>query len=174
MTTQPTTTNITKDTETIREALCAPLSYAIVAAKRGLQDRNRSTTFTLERNGTHITFRVRRPKGYKTMLLDAMVGSDNHDGFEYIGSMNRGLFIKPKAGVSSKAAMVRSEIQWYAKQLWLSDKGYRNELASVELHHEGKCACCGRKLTNPVSIETGIGPECSKHLKKSKVGRVSK
>ena len=168
------TTKIDNNTTTIREALTAPLSYAIVAAKRGLQDRNRSTTFTLERDGQHITFRVRRPKGYKTMLLDAMTGSDNNDGFEYVGSMSRGLYIKPKASVSKKAEMVRDEIQWYQKQLWLSDKGYRNELASVELHHEGQCACCGRKLTNPVSLTTGIGPVCTKHLAKSKVGKVSK
>jgi len=32
----------------------------------------------------------------------------------------------------------------------------------VELFHFGHCAACGRTLTNPESIELGIGPECAK------------
>jgi hypothetical protein len=27
----------------------------------------------------------------------------------------------------------------------------------------GTCACCGRMLTDPVSVERGIGPECWAH-----------
>jgi hypothetical protein len=44
--------------------------------------------------------------------------------------------------------------------LWrnLHDNNKLNE--QVEIHHEGKCCRCGRKLTVPRSIELGIGPEC--------------
>lgn len=28
-------------------------------------------------------------------------------------------------------------------------------------HRTGRCCCCGRTLTNPVSIENGIGPICA-------------
>jgi hypothetical protein len=31
----------------------------------------------------------------------------------------------------------------------------------VEFWHEGKCCRCGRKLTVPASIASGIGPECA-------------
>ena len=31
----------------------------------------------------------------------------------------------------------------------------------VEFYHMGKCAACGRALTNPESIETGFGPVCA-------------
>jgi len=27
--------------------------------------------------------------------------------------------------------------------------------------HEGRCACCGRRLTTPESIRAGFGPKCS-------------
>lgn len=30
------------------------------------------------------------------------------------------------------------------------------------LYHHGKCSVCGRKLTDPKSIEYGMGPECRK------------
>lgn len=32
------------------------------------------------------------------------------------------------------------------------------------LYHHGKCSRCGRKLTDPESIERGIGPECIKKI----------
>lgn len=33
---------------------------------------------------------------------------------------------------------------------------------SVEFWHEGQCGRCGRELTVPESIKSGIGPECAK------------
>ena len=32
----------------------------------------------------------------------------------------------------------------------------------LEIFHEGRCCACGRKLTTPESILSGIGPECAK------------
>ena len=37
----------------------------------------------------------------------------------------------------------------------------------IEVWHEGKCGKCGRTLTVPSSIATGIGPECIKSLSKA-------
>ena len=37
-----------------------------------------------------------------------------------------------------------------------------NKNIGVEIYHAGKCGRCGRKLTTPESILTGLGPECSK------------
>lgn len=36
--------------------------------------------------------------------------------------------------------------------------------AGYTIQHEGKCGKCGRPLTNPQSIETGLGPVCSGKL----------
>ena len=33
--------------------------------------------------------------------------------------------------------------------------------AGFELHHEGRCGRCGRRLTVPKSIEVGLGPTCA-------------
>jgi hypothetical protein len=32
------------------------------------------------------------------------------------------------------------------------------------IHHEGRCGRCGRRLTVPSSIESGIGPECARRM----------
>ena len=34
----------------------------------------------------------------------------------------------------------------------------------MKLYHEGVCCLCGKKLTNPESIERGIGPQCVKTI----------
>lgn len=34
-------------------------------------------------------------------------------------------------------------------------------LSRLQVWHEGRCGRCGRKLTVPSSIETGLGPECA-------------
>ena len=33
--------------------------------------------------------------------------------------------------------------------------------AGFDVHHEGKCGKCGRPLTVPESVKTGLGPICS-------------
>jgi hypothetical protein len=37
------------------------------------------------------------------------------------------------------------------------------ELAIAYGRRTGKCSCCGRKLTDPVSVERGIGPVCAEN-----------
>lgn len=38
--------------------------------------------------------------------------------------------------------------------------------SKCDIRHEGKCGRCGRALTRPESIDTGLGPECA-----AKMGR---
>jgi hypothetical protein len=35
---------------------------------------------------------------------------------------------------------------------------------SIRFQHEGRCCMCARPLTNPESIDAGIGPECAGKL----------
>lgn len=160
-------TIINKNAETLATALTAPLSYAIVAQKEGKKDKRVEATFTLENpaSGNHITFKVERPKGYRTMLVSMMTGSCNEESFEYVGSMNRGLYIKPaKKEVSANAKEKLSMVRWFMIELSKARKGEGSSAMRVDLHHSGKCTCCGRKLTNPESLATGIGPVCGGRL----------
>lgn len=172
------TTQITNNTDTLHTALTAPLSYAIVAESLGQKDKNRETVFTLENpaRGTHITFRVRRPKGFKTMLLDVMTGSDNEGSYEYVGSMTRGLWVKPNTSKASDNAKGKlNGVMWYMSELRNARSGKASSFGAVVLNHSGSCTCCGRTLTNPESLETGIGPVCQGRLNNgSKTARNAK
>lgn len=49
--------------------------------------------------------------------------------------------------------------------LWVLNKLVKNIFdIPVEIHHVGKCGCCGRKLTTPESIKLGLGPICFKYM----------
>jgi hypothetical protein len=39
---------------------------------------------------------------------------------------------------------------------------------NVEIYHCGTCGVCGKPLTNPESIMTGIGPSCARKLANNK------
>ena len=70
------------------------------------------------------------------------------------------------------------------KQTWARDKGIPAVFIAVAvrtteravmltgkgtLDARGNCMVCGRVLTHPVSILTGIGPECGQHYWDEKV-----
>src|SRR5262245_36255176 len=48
---------------------------------------------------------------------------------------------------------------WAAKQVLAYAFGMETNV-NCEIHEEERCGCCGRALTDPESIERGIGPEC--------------
>jgi hypothetical protein len=48
---------------------------------------------------------------------------------------------------------------------WVWKKALKGELPrNITVHHAGRCGKCGRKLTDAVSLEYGVGPECRKQL----------
>ena len=123
-----------------------------------------NATFTVEslKSGEHKTFKIRQGKPNPRFPVPAyfvslLTGSDNENSFSYIGMVN------PETGaLRLTGASKRNEgsadvvvFKWVMSHLF-TDGIYPN----AKVHHEGKCGCCGRKLTVPESIERGIGPEC--------------
>lgn len=142
-------------------------------------------TFTVKntQTGRRFTFRVeckrdlvKNGRGVKSpYFVSLMTGSDNESSYSYFGYIRTNdnadgykdfVHGGRKAKVPENAGPVAA-FRW----LWTlingrnSDGSKRsNTLAdypSVEFWHEGHCCCCGRLLTVPESIATGIGPICA-------------
>lgn len=109
----------------------------------------------------HLTYRVSRAKDSETVYFVA-IKSDR--SFQYIGLLQPSGVIKE----TRKSLLAESDLLFRIASRTLrrifAGEGEQIEAAGFKVHHEGKCGRCGRELTVPESIESGIGPECAKAL----------
>lgn len=102
----------------------------------------------------HYTFRIRKKKGSDVIFVSALQGPEH---FTYIGFIRFDLFFH---GAKSKIGSDTPTVK--AFQFFFNDliKGVVHK--KLEVYHHGVCGRCGRTLTHPESILTGLGPECIK------------
>lgn len=123
--------------------------------------------FTVQNNkGEHYTFRVEKKKAEKNYpdawFVRVMTGTENTAHYSYLGLLDSE-FGKIRLTRASRFAEddVRTKVaRWAIGKIWSREalpEGY-------EIRHNGHCGRCGRVLTNPESLDTGIGPECAKML----------
>ena len=67
-----------------------------------------------------------------------------------------------KFGRGQRGLLNYSHINIKSLLFVLNQLNIENYNLSLKVYHVGKCGRCGRKLTTPESILTGLGPECSK------------
>ena len=95
-------------------------------------------------------------------FVKVLTGSDNTSAYSFIGTFQRfgdgPVFFRHsrKSPISERAVSVQGAV-WLAARL--TDGQYPAKMA---VYHEGRCGRCGRVLTVPESIETGLGPSCAK------------
>lgn len=125
------------------------------------EGRRKGATATIvnEATGNRITVRFRKPKNFNAVLVDLMTGSDNVTDFTFLGTLRgENVIVSPKSRVAGEKAVLAQKIL-----NWTIAHAQKDDLRTVRVLHEGKCGRCGRKLTVPESIDTGLGPECVKH-----------
>lgn len=117
-------------------------------------------TLVSQKTGTRYTYRVSRKKQgdewQDIWFVGVLAGGDNVTDYHYIGFLKEGTSLI--AGAKGKPAFPSFKaFQWTLDHLL---KGTMPE--QLEFWHEGRCCMCNRTLTDPVSIQNGIGPECAK------------
>lgn len=130
--------------------------------------------FTLKslRTGKHFTFKVRGvepqagtpPTHWNVSVLN---GPDNSRNYKWIGRITTEgseVFLH-KAGVPSAQGF-----NWLWQMLKRGNAERFNE--QCEFRHAGRCGRCGRLLTHPDSIQSGIGPECADKMAFEAMGGV--
>lgn len=120
--------------------------------------------FTLRsvRTGEHFTYKIDRkpmsrdPK-HATSLLHFVSVLRGPDEWTYIGVYDpraKRVNLTRNSHATADAPSFKA-INWFLRNV-----GHPR----VEFRHEGKCCRCGRPLTHPESIDSGIGPECAAKL----------
>ena len=121
-----------------------------------------NATFTIENDqGKHYTFKVRTKDSDqgdgKVSFVSLLTGPDNESSYSYIGLLNNWKLRTTKKSQLQPNSLV-ARIFNFTMRLANQTQDFP---AGYELHHEGRCCRCGRKLTTPESVKRGIGPECA-------------
>ncbi len=114
-------------------------------------------TFTVTNPaGRHYTYIIKRPKG-KDVFFASLTNA--REDYIYLGVYNP----DQARVIPTRNTGVPVESETFTVLNW----AIRTVTQGAELkpgyaiQHVGKCCACGRPLTHPESIESGMGPECS-------------
>ena len=114
------------------------------------------------------TFRVTHKEANgnwpEAWFVSLLTGPDNSWDYSYVGMLNTDGTVKlTKASKYDEKSFPVCLIRKVISALWNNNVS-AVEASGFDLHHEGKCCRCGRRLTVPESIESGIGPECATRM----------
>lgn len=128
---------------------------------------NAHVTFQSRRTGDRYTYRVERAPSAAELrpgdtgtgtrhFVSGLVGPDNGRNYKYLGTIFDGRFYAHgRRSTIDRDAIGAIAFPWVWRKL-IAGKMHP-ELA---VYHEGRCSRCNRRLTDPLSISTGLGPTC--------------
>jgi len=108
--------------------------------------------------GEHYTFRIGRSRDDQPLFVGLLTGPNNENDYTYMGiydPQNHSVRLTAKSKYKEDSVPTKV-IRWGIRQVVES----KPLPAGYSIQHEGRCCRCGRTLTDPTSIELGIGPEC--------------
>lgn len=149
--------------------LPSPLAHVFLLAGKA--------TFTMvsKATGKRFTFKVQRPKADAERtaqygparrvpyFVSVLNGPSNTSDYAYLGQIWQDAEkltyeIGRKSRIGADAPSQRAA-------LWLAKALNRPELLDqCTIYHMGACGRCGRALTVPESVASGIGPECATRM----------
>jgi hypothetical protein len=116
---------------------------------------NAVATLSNAATARHFTFRFSVSDEGNLVFVHLLTSPETYSYLGCIG--DKGFFLTKKSCAGADAMSVKA-LKWLVSHI---DSG--TELpAGVEFRHSGSCCRCGRELTNPASLDSGIGPECAK------------
>lgn len=119
-------------------------------------------TIVSPKTGSRFTFRVQRSKdeGDDRCFVKVLTGPDNGGDYAYLGTIfaaavSVGSYVHGSRSRISREAPSAQAFAWFWRKLAFG-------APACEVWHLGRCGRCGRDLTVPESIASGLGPECAK------------
>jgi hypothetical protein len=149
----------------------------VEAVKQYIFAGNAIFTLLSRKTGERYTYRFQLPRDQKAerqqillargnatepsrYFVKLLAGPDNTGDYVYIGAFYRGTF-----RTTTKSKMTLESVPVRALQFFLRFLLVEKRMPStLEVYHTGRCGRCGRLLTVPTSVASGIGPECAQKL----------
>ena len=125
---------------------------------------NATGTLVNHNTGRRYTLRFKRPDDLDLppVWISVLAGPDNEKDYRFLGTVWPGRASGWNLYLSGKSHWGWNDRVTTAVDWFLGYVDAERELPDgVEFKHAGKCGRCGRTLTTPESIETGLGPICA-------------
>lgn len=120
---------------------------------------NARLTLVSERTSTRFTFQLRASENDAVRFVSVLTGADNEADFSFLGT----IFVDGLGYRYSLRSSLQHDVPSARAWAWFWRHIAAGRMApNCEVWHEGRCGRCGRALTVPQSIATGLGPECAK------------
>ena len=132
-----------------------------LAVGRFLLAGNAVFTLRSRKTGARFTYKVSHKKGGDVSFVSLLTGSNNERDYSYMGLLPDDAPTALRGVGRGKSCASADAPSAKAFQFLLDSVGKGRIPDAREIWHEGRCGRCGRKLTVPESIETGLGPECA-------------
>lgn len=120
---------------------------------------NAIVTIRSKATGTRFTYKITesdpKPGQMPVYFVGLLNGSDNTSDYVYMGTLFASGFRTTRKSRIAADAPSAVAFAWFATHF---------EDGRIEVWHEGRCGRCGRKLTVPESIASGLGPDCATKL----------
>ena len=109
------------------------------------------------RTDKHFTYKVKATDNTKTAFY---VSVNSGETYSYIGILKKGELYW--GFFSTKGSKVGKDSPSFKGFEFIIDRYVNSNKPHPEfrLSHSGRCACCGRELTEPESLKIGLGPIC--------------
>lgn len=120
-----------------------------------IKTHNGCITITSHKTGAHRTVKIQTHKQGKyegKRLVLMLVGTDNEKSYKRFG------FVNPDGRIW---VWRQCQTEFFIKLARILEHP-ENYLDQATYQFEGRCRICNKKLTNPKSLTTGLGPECAK------------
>jgi len=118
-------------------------------------------TLESKRTGRWFTYRIKKAKkdeDKSPFFVSVLTGNDNETAYTYMGTIFNNDKLTFKLTKNSKIgedALSYKAFNFFFNLL-MNDKQHEE----ICVYHRGICGRCGRILTVPASLITGLGPEC--------------
>lgn len=132
-------------------------------------------TLLSKRTGRRFTYKLTEPRNRAEgrLFISVLTGAENSSDYTWLGTLFsepsrwRGRDYPPRwshsnrSAISDQAPSAKAAAWLFERIVRGSDEDLDALLAQSEVWHEGRCGACGRKLTVPESVQSGIGPVCA-------------
>lgn len=124
---------------------------------------NAIVTLESARTGVRYTYRVRQStKAGGPAFVEVLVGPDNMADYAYLGTIFGGRDDQGPVYYHGRKSTIGSGAPSAKAFAWAFGSIARGVLPDdLRVYHEGRCGRCGRVLTVPESILSGLGPDCA-------------